>query len=52
MGKRKDFTDSKAKRKEREQTTKNKALRESKKQTQDALNKHRLGWKTRDGKEF
>ena len=57
MPPRKDFTDErvskkqrkldKQKRKEREQ-----ALKQNKKEVKTALDNHRLGWTTRDGKEL
>lgn len=51
---RKDFTDERVSKKQRKLDKKNreKELKESKKGTQKALDQHRLGWKTRDGKEF
>ena len=54
MAKRKDFTDERVSKKQRKQDRekREKALRDSKKQTQKALDKHNLGWQTRDGKEF
>ena len=54
---RKDFTDERVSKKQRKldkqrRQEEKKALKESRKETQKALDNHRLGWKTRDGKEF
>ena len=50
---RKDFEDERVSEKQRKLNKKGrKALKKSKQETQEALDKHRLGWKTRDGKEF
>ena len=56
----KDFTDERVSKKQRKvdkarrkaQRESDKALKESKQATQAALDKHRLGWTTRDGKEL
>lgn len=54
---RKDFVDERVSKKQRQLDKKRldsdkKALKRSKEEVQEALNNHRLGWKTRDGKEF
>ena len=54
---RKDFTDERVSKKQRQLDKKQresdrKALKQNKKETQEALNNHRLGWRTRDGKEL
>ena len=51
---RKDFIDERVSKKQRQIDKKRReaALKKSKKSTEQALNNHRLGWKTRDGKEF
>ena len=56
---RKDFTDSRAKEKQRQldslkrkAKSAKKALKQSKRETQQALDKSALGWTTRDGKEL
>ena len=49
----KDFTDKRVEKKESSQAKKDrKALKRSKQESQKALDKHGLGWQTRDGKEF
>ena len=54
MAKRKDFTDERVSKKQRklERKRREKALKESGKESQKALDEHRLGWTTRDGKEL
>lgn len=47
---RKDFTDERVSKKQR--AIDKKRRRQQKKETQESLNKHRLGWTTRDGKEL
>ena len=54
---RKEFTDERVSKKQRQIDKKRRkqekeALKKSKKETQQALDNHRLGWKTRDGKEI
>lgn len=54
---RKDFTDERVSKKQRQIDKKRlnadkKALKKSKREVQEALDNHRLGWKTRDGKEL
>lgn len=55
----KDFTDKRSDKKEKHLSKKGqdnkqarKALSKSKKETQKALDNHRLGWTTRDGKQL
>ena len=50
----KDFTDERVSKKQRQLDKKRREaeLKKSKKSTEQALAKHRLGWKTRDGKGF
>ena len=49
----KEFEDERVKEKQRRLDKKNRqALKKNKKQIKTALDNHRLGWKTRDGKEL
>lgn len=53
----KDFTDKRAVKKDKGDLSKldkksRKALKQSKKETQKALDNHRLGWTTRDGEKL
>lgn len=50
---RKDFTDERVSKKQRKlDKERRKALKKSKQEVQAALDNHRLGCQTRDGKEF
>lgn len=53
VAKRKDFTDERVSKKQRQLDKQSrKARKRSKKDTSAALARHRLGWVTRDGKEL
>ena len=53
MAKKKDFEDERVEEKKNKLSKKSKkALKRAKKEVQKKLDEHKLGWKTRDGKEF